>query len=196
MKPLAGILAISLATVLCGCGGAPAPPAMPAAILPTTAPPATPQIPMIAGNWQFTATSAVPGTPPFGLAGGLTQASATVNGALHVNGSHCFDQLTVMGVMGTLTTNGTSLTATGINGQTVTLTGSFTNSTFSGTYRVNGVCASGDEGNVTGINIPYIANNLSGSFTSSTQGTAATFSAPPSPSNLIPATASSRCSAP
>src|SRR5207244_979215 len=60
------------------------------------------------------------------------------------------------------------------------LTGSFTDSAlsgpnspgqFTGTYTINGGCANGDQGKVTGIKIPYIPNALNGTFTTSGGGT-------------------------
>jgi len=85
-----------------------------------------------------------------------------------------------MGLTGTLTGGNISLTSTAVAGQVTTFTGSFTDSAltgtyspgqFTGTYTINGGCANGDQGKVTGIKIPYIANTLNGTFTTSGGGT-------------------------
>jgi hypothetical protein len=71
-----------------------------------------------------------------------------------------------------------SLTSTSVAGQVTTLAGSITNlavsysaGQFTGTYSINGGCASGDQGNVTGVKVPYIANLLNGTFTDLGGGT-------------------------
>jgi hypothetical protein len=169
MKRLAIIFAVLATVLICGCGRTPGPAEITSAPTATT-PAATTQIPNLTGNWQFIATS--PGAAlPLTIAGGINQAGTVVNGALHVDRSNCIDRLTTMSLTGTVTAGDTSLTAKGLDGQAVTFTGNFTNTTFTGTYRINGSCAAGDQGKITGINIPYIANQLSGTFTSSTQET-------------------------
>jgi hypothetical protein len=91
--------------------------------------------------------------------------------ALHVGVPNCFNRPTAIGLAGTVTADNTSLTFTAIDGQLVTFTDNSTNATFTGTYSINGGCAAGDRGRVTGINIPYTASQLNGTFTSSAQGT-------------------------
>ena len=86
-------------------------------------------------------------------------------------GSACFDRLTTVGLTGTLTGGNVSLASTSMAGQVITLTGSFSGGTLTGTYAINGGCADGDHGNVTGSEIPYIANSLDGTFTTSGGGT-------------------------
>ena len=127
----------------------------------------TPVAPNVAGNWQFSAVSNVSGNP-FTFAGAISQAGSMAAAALHVDGSSCFNQLTTMGLTGSVTADSTSLTSTALNGQVVTFTGHFTDSTFTGTYSVNGGCAAGDQGSVTGVAI-YIADadSWGGTFTSS-----------------------------
>ncbi len=161
------ILTLSATVLFCGCGGAPAPEG--SAPVPSSAP-QTPT-PITFGNWQFTTASTVPGKPPLTFAGSIGQAGATVSGALHVDGSNCFDQLTTMGLTSTMTGNRTSLTSAAIDGQVVTFTGIFSGYTFNGTYRINGGCDAGDQGTLTGINVWNIGNNLSGTFTNSAQKT-------------------------
>jgi hypothetical protein len=91
--------------------------------------------------------------------------------ALHVGAPNCFNRPTAIGLAGTVTADNTSLTFTAIDGQVVTFTENSTNATFTGTdSNNNGGCAAGCPGRVTGINIPYIANQLNGASTSSAQG--------------------------
>jgi hypothetical protein len=91
--------------------------------------------------------------------------------ALHVGASNCSNRPTAIGLTGPVTADNTSLTFTAIDGQLVPFTDNSTNATFTGTYSINGGCAAGDRGRVTGINIPYTASQLNGAFTSSAQGT-------------------------
>ena len=125
----------------------------------------------IVGNWEFSTTSAVSGVLPMTIAGSISQSSDSVNGALHVGGSACFDRLTTVGLTGTLTGGNVSLASTSVAGQVITLTGSFSGGTLTGTYAINGGCADGDHGSITGSEIPYIANILNGTFTTSGGGT-------------------------
>jgi len=179
MKHLASVFALSAAVLLFGCGGVPGP--APIITTPSTTP-VTPSIPNFSGNWLFSTTSTIAGKPPLTFAGNISQTNSAVSGALHVDGSNCFNQLTPDGLTGTVTANGTSLTFTTLDGQVVTLTGSFTNptffygtvvyDTFTGTYRIDGGCAAGDLGTVTGNYIDSIARQsdptqLSGTFTNS-----------------------------
>ena len=171
MKTLATTLAISTIVFLSGCGGTPtvldrAPVSPPA----TTPVPPTPVTSNIDGNWQFSATSNTPGALPFSIGGSISQSDAAINGALHIDGSNCFDRLITRGLSGNVTADTAALVITGMDGQVVAFTGRFSNTaligmyTFTGTYKINGGCGDGDEGTVTGINIPPIANQLSGTF--------------------------------
>jgi hypothetical protein len=90
--------------------------------------------------------------------------------ALHADGSICFNRLTPIGLAGTLTADNTSMTFTALDRQVVTFTENSANATFTGTDSKNVGCAASDRGRVTGINIPYIANQLNGTFTSSAEG--------------------------
>ena len=47
------------------------------------------------------------------------------------------------------------------------LTDAFSAGQFTGTYAIDGGCADGDHGNITGTKVPYIANLLNGTFTDS-----------------------------
>jgi hypothetical protein len=183
MKHLATVFALSATVLLFGCGGVPAPaPITSPATSPTTPSPGALPVPNIVGNWQFSATSNVPGKPPLTLAGSISQANSAVSGALHVDGSNCFNRLTPNGLTGTVTASNTSVTFTTLDGQVVTLAGILTHpatyygtvvyDTFIGTYRIDGGCAGGDLGTVTGNYIDSIARQsdptlLSGTFTNS-----------------------------
>jgi hypothetical protein len=103
-----------------------------------------------------------------------------ISGAVHINGSNCFDPLSTAKLTGTLTGSDLSLTATSVDGQVTTLTGSISDNTltathlpgeFIGTYTINGGCAEGDKGNVTGVKEPSLAGNWAGDFTSETGDT-------------------------
>ncbi len=171
MMRLEIILTLSATVLFCGCGGAPGPASAPGGSAPvTSSPPQTPT-PITLGNWQFNAASTIPGKPPLTFAGSIGQAGTAVNGALHVDGSNCFDRLTTIGFTSTMTRNSTTLTSAAIDGQVVTFTGNFSGSTFNGTYRINGGCDGGDQGTLTGNNVWNIGNNLSGTFTNSAQKT-------------------------
>jgi hypothetical protein len=167
MARLEIILALAVTVLFCGCAGAPAPaPGSPAPAAPTAA-----QTPAVFGNWQFTTSSTVPGEPAFTLSGSIGRTGTAVSGALHVDGSNCFDRLTTLVLTGTVGANSTSLTSAAIEGQVITLTGNFADITFDGNYKINGGCTSGDQGKLTGINVWNIGNNLSGTFTNSAQKT-------------------------
>jgi hypothetical protein len=129
MKHSATVLALSAAVLLSGCGGVP----RPAPIVstspttsPTTQPPVTPSIANFTGNWQFSGASTVPGKPPLTFAGSISQADSKVSSALHFDGSNCFNRLNTVGLTGTVTADGISMTSTVVDGQVVTLTGNFT----------------------------------------------------------------------
>jgi hypothetical protein len=167
MARLEIILALAVTVLFCGCAGAPASaPANAAPAAPTAA-----QTPPVFGNWQFTASSTAPGKPPLTFSGSIGTAGNAVSGALHVDGSNCFDQLTTIVLTGTVTADSTSLTSAAIDGQIVTFTGNFADFTFNGTYRINGGCAAGYQGKLTGMNVWNIGNNLTGTFTNSAQKT-------------------------
>ena len=146
MKHLASILRLSALVLLSGCGGGDG--------VGTSDPP--PQGLNIAGNWQFSKTSTDLGIPPGTIAGSITQSGSSVSSAVHIKGSNCFDQATTVNLTGTLTGSTASLTSTSVDGQIITLTGGINTNVLSGTYAINGGCANGDQGNVTGFKVPDI----------------------------------------
>jgi len=162
---------LSVLVLLSGCGGGvrtSGPPSSPASG-PTSAPPAQSQ--NISGNWQFSTTSMVlPGIPPATIAGNLSQSDGSVNGAVHVDGWSCFDQGTTIGLTGTLTDSSVSLTSTSVDGQVITFSGNITikanfPDTLTGTYAINGGCANGDQGNVTGYSVEAFNGSWYGNLT-------------------------------
>ncbi len=170
MKRLANILWLAAVVVLCGCGGGYD--AASKAGFPDPKPPDPgPHAQNVTKNWQFTTMSAVSGIPSMTIAGSISQSGLSVGGAVHVGGSACFDRLTTVRLTGDLTSGNISLSSTSVAGQVITFTGSFNGSTLTGTYAITGGCADGDHGNVTGSEIPFIANSLDGTFTTSGGGT-------------------------
>ncbi len=165
MKGLEIILALSVAGLFCGCGGAPGTAPKSSAPAPSAPHATTP------GNWQFTAPSTIPGKAPVTLAGSLSYTGGALSGTLHVEGSDCFDRLTSIGFTNAATGTSTSLTSSAVDGQVITLSGSFDDYTFNGTYSIKGGCAAGQQGSMTGVNINNIGANLSGTFTNSAQKT-------------------------
>ena len=167
-----GLFALVL---LCGCGGGgyqgPTGGALGGAGGVASPPPSSG--PNIAGNWQFSTTSVV-GKAPTTISGSIAQSGSSISGAAHLDGSKCFDRLTTIGLTGTLTGSNISVTSTSVEGQVTTFIGSISDdalngadSALAGTYTIDGGCANGDHGNVTGIRIPFIANTLNGTFTPS-----------------------------
>ena len=163
MKYLVTIVAFGASALFCGCGGG-SKMALPGSG--TNAP-----TPSVAGNWEFTATPSAMGRPPMMIAGSITQAGSTVSSALHVNGTSCISRMTTVSLTGSVAHGNLSLTSAAVDGQVMTLNGSIINAAFTGTYKIKGGCGDGDQGSVTGMSIPYIANTLSGTFTNSTKGT-------------------------
>ena len=171
---------LSALVLLCGCGGeqgtsgstSGSPPGS-TSVSPSSPPSgAQAQGLNIAGNWQFTTTPTVAGTPAITIAGSISQSGSSLSGAVHIDGSNCFDFPTTVGLTGTVTGGDISLTSTPVRGQVMTFSGAITNNTFTGTYSINGGCADGEQGNLAGIIVPSITygsvtSQLSGTFTTS-----------------------------
>lgn len=153
------LLLLSAVVFLWGCGGGQ-----------SSGSPSSSSPPNIAGNWQFNTTPEVAGMPAITIAGSISQSGSSLSGAVHVDGSNCFDPLVTLSLTATLTGGNISLTSTPLHGQIMTVTGAFTglsNNTFTGTYSIKGGCADGEKGSVAGINVPTIGNSLNGVFTTS-----------------------------
>jgi hypothetical protein len=72
---------------------------------------------------------------------------------------------------GTLNGSDLLLTSSSVDGQVTTVTGTVSDTSFTGTYHINGGCADGDQGSVIGTRVPPIAMQLQGIFTNSGQAT-------------------------
>ncbi len=182
MKRWADLFWLSAVVLLCGCGGGGyqgTTRGTPGGAGVVTSPPPSPG-PNIEGNWEFSMTSRVSGVPPLTIGGSISSSGSSVSGAVHINGSNCFDPLSTASLTGTLTGSDFSLTSTSVDGQVTTLTGSVSDNTltathlpgqFIGTYTINGGCAGGDKGNVTGVKVSSMAGNWAGDLTSETGDT-------------------------
>lgn len=163
MKHMASTLWLLSALVLlsgCGGGGGGGAAAGGGTSGPPSGPP--PQGLSIAGNWEFnTVSTAFPGNNST-IRGSVTQSGSSVGGAVHVAGSVCFDEETTINFTGTLNGSNISLSSASIAGQILAFTGTIANSTLTGTYTINGGCANGDQGNVTGFQLRTITGNWNG----------------------------------
>ena len=185
MKGLSIVSLFSVVALLSGCGDK-----LPKlnSTPPSTTQPVTtePPSPRISGDWEFSATSNVAGGSQLRFAGSIdsqtdpSKSSSDFKGALHIDGSKCFDRVAADEVTGTATADKGSVIITTKDGQVVTLTGVFaaqsptglyTNMMFNGTYNISGGCASGDQGKITGINLVSSSPFWFGRFTGSAQNT-------------------------
>lgn len=126
---------LAAVVLLCGCGGggyqgptAGAPGGAGGVPSPSPSPG-----PNLAGNWQFSTTSKVSVAPPLTIAGSISQSGSSVSGAVHVNGSNCFDPLSTVDLTGIVTESNLSLTTTYVTGQVATFTGDISDDTLTGT---------------------------------------------------------------
>ena len=108
--------------------------------------------------------------PALTIAGSINQSGSSVTGAVHVAGGRCFDQRNVIDLTGTLTDGNISLTSAPVDGQVITFAGSITTKanfpdTLAGTYAINGGCANGDQGNVTGYSVGAFNGSWYGNLT-------------------------------
>jgi hypothetical protein len=164
MKLWASTLWLLAALVLCGCGRQ----QTTSGSTPGSPPPPPPQVLNVTGNWQFNSSPTVAGTPAIAVAGGLNQSDNSISGAVHVDGSKCFDPPTTVNLTGAVANNSNiTLTSAPVAGQVITFTGTSSDYTFNGTYSISGGCADGEQGKVAGTNVPYMEDNLSGTFTNS-----------------------------
>ena len=164
---------LSVLLLLCGCGGGAGTsfPSNPTSGGPPPSPPPGPpaQGQSISGGWQLSTTSTVE-MPALTIAGSLNQSGSSVTGAVHVAGGSCFDQRNVIGLTGTVTDGNVSLTSASVDGQVITFAGSITikanfADTLTGTYAIDGGCANGDQGNVTGYYVGAFNGSWYGNLT-------------------------------
>jgi hypothetical protein len=90
------------------------------------------------------------------IGGSIIQSGSTLSSALHVDGSSCLEQPTAILLTGALTDGNISLTSASVNGQVIAFAGTITKKNgypyqLTGTYTIEGGCASGEQGNVTGL---------------------------------------------
>jgi hypothetical protein len=175
MKNLSSISWLLLTLALfCGCGGGTKTSGS-ASGLSQDPPPDPPAQGLNAtGNWEFSTTSTA-GFPPVTIAGSIAQSGVSVQGAVHVDGSPCFDRIATVGLTGGVDGTNVSLTSKPVTQQVFTSTGSIaedplTNAAkFTGTYSIHGGCADGDQGNITGVQLAAIEGNWAGDLTSETR---------------------------
>jgi hypothetical protein len=158
---------LSILVLLCSCGGGRA-----SVTPPTTVPPSGTQPPQgsnIPGDWEFATRSTV-GMPALAIGGSIIQSGSTLSSTLHVDGSSCFGQPTAIHLTGTLADGNISLTSESVNGQVISLAGTITNKDgypyqLTGTYTIDGGCATGDQGKVTGYSVDGINGLWYGNLT-------------------------------
>ena len=118
MRRLSITWLVIVLVLLCGCGGGIR--TLPLSSTPTSGPP--PQDLNIPGNWELATRSTI-GMPALAIAGSIIQSGNTLSGAVHVDGSNCFEQPTAVGLTGTLRDGNVSLTSASIGGQVIALAG-------------------------------------------------------------------------
>jgi hypothetical protein len=117
------------------------------------------------------------GMPPVTIAGSLKQVGTSMKGAMHINGWSCFDPQTTMGIAGFLRGQKAALTSASVNGQVITLDLSKVHNSVTGTndlsgaYAINGGCATGDQGTITGVNLTSRSGNWAGDLTTASGST-------------------------
>ena len=156
---------VTVLVLLCGCGGGTRTLRLPSTS--TSGPP--PQDLNIPGNWEL-ATRSTLGVSALAIAGSIIQSGSTLSGAVHLDGSSCFEQATAIGLTGTLTDGNISLTSAPVNDIIISLTGTITKRDgypyqLNGTYTTDGGCAGGDQGNVIGYSVDGISGPWNGNLT-------------------------------
>ena len=149
MKHGVNILCLSTLALLCGCGGGD--------VSSGSADPA-PRDGGIAGNWQFNlASNTSPAKPSATMSGSIVHSGGSLTATMHIDSPPCFDRLSAIELSGTQTGSNLSLTSAPVDGQIIAVTASLVNNALTGTYAIDGGCANGDQGNITGLNVPSIA---------------------------------------
>jgi hypothetical protein len=153
------LLTPSLALILlAGCGGQ-------SGIGTSVTPPET--YPNLSGNWTVVADSNLTSTA-YLLGGYMTNSDASVTATLQVfpDESDCFQRGGPITFTGKITTTGAiSLTSSPVASQTISLAGTVLgNGLLTGTYKVAGGCAAGDNGGVFGESVPSYTGTYNGTF--------------------------------
>lgn len=126
----------------------------------------------LTGNWQLVAT-ATNGTPAFSnFAGFINQ---PLNGGLtavfQVEPGTCYLGATTVPTSGTVTGTDVSLSSFSVNGQYIYITSTVnaTNDQLTGTYQINGGCANGGTGTITGTRYAPLSGTYKGMLGSSSR---------------------------
>jgi hypothetical protein len=154
MRFLVTFVAFGTSVLFCGCGGGWK------GVMPVPVANAV-MLHVSEKNWEFSTISSVTWRAPMTIVGRITQAGTGVSSAFHVKGTKCFNGLTAVSLTGSFDQGTLSMTSAAVDGQVVTLNGSFDNAGFLGTYRIKGGCANGDEGIVVGTPAPSIVSQVS-----------------------------------
>lgn len=121
------------------------------------------------GNWYLRSTSSVLLDPnQLELRGSLTQSGTTISGVLRsYYPLNCYgDSFSLFPVSGNVSGNSAVLTMTS-SGQTITINGPLSSAAaIEGSYAVTGGCADGWQGNLSGVFVPSLSGNWSGTFSS------------------------------
>src|SRR5215469_2278836 len=168
MRHLSITSLVTVIVLLCSCGGGRT------LILPpptsTDPPPGTlPTDLKIPGDWELATRSTV-GVAALAIGGSIIQSGSALSSTMHLDGSSCFEEAAAIGLAGTLTEGNISLTSAPINGQIISLAGTVTKKKgypyqLTGTYTIDGGCAGGDQGNVTGYSVDGIDGVWYGNLT-------------------------------
>ena len=155
--------------LLCSCGGGRTSLLPPPTDPPTDTPTGTPSDLKVLGDWELATRSTV-GRPALAIGGSIIQTGNILSSAVHVEGSTCFEQKTVILLTGTLTDGNISMGSASLNGQVITVAGAFTKKDgfpyqLTGTYTIDGGCAGGDEGSLTGYSVDGINGVWYGNLT-------------------------------
>jgi len=162
MKPLSCVTAMMCSALfaLSGCGGG------------SSSSGGTPQNADVSGPWQATARStSSPGATAVIVESNLSDSGGSVNSTAFVVVNSCVSSDANSKVSGSVNINSVTLTAT-YGGVSVSLNGTVSGSTMSGTYTASGACGS-DSGTWTATKMPQINGNYSGNGFSNSNPTQA-----------------------
>jgi hypothetical protein len=128
--------------------------------------PSQPSYPSLSGNWEVTANSKI-AQATIDIGASIVSRQGTVSGVLHVLSSNCYAWNADVPFSGTESTTGVvSLTSSPVANQIMTIKGTMTSSSLSGTYSVAGGCANGDSGTLAGQTVPAYNATMTGTFLS------------------------------